>query len=265
MLQAPGNGSVIQHYHPLLSVSEFSSERSRFEGKYLITEAVAAQIRSFVKPMLVPDRHMPVDSALGYQVFSLYLDSPNLALYRQTKEGVRQRYKLRVRFYHEQPQESATLEVKSRLADVVYKRRAAVTKSSVASMLRGVPVSASDLLLPEPSSLRALEFFSNKAQSIHAQSMVFVCYWREAYTSSWPTDVRLTFDRNLTARDGAGIFDLTLPERVIPVNESKVVLELKYSGRQPMWINDLVRTFQLQRCSFPKYIRCLDALRKTLR
>ena len=39
-----------------------------------------------------------------------------------------------------------------------------------------------------------------------------------------------------------------------------MVLELKYNGRAPRWMHDLVTSFGLQRLSFPKYVYAMDAL-----
>lgn len=240
--------------------AECAAELHRFEGKYLVSEAVASSIRDFIRPLLGPDEHMPSGSPLGYRVLSLYLDSPQLSLCTQTREGVRQRFKLRLRFYDEDPQSIVSVEVKSRIGDAIHKQRAAVSKDSAASFLQGRPMMAADLLTPSSRSTKALVQFVNHCQNLRVEPIAFVCYWREAYTSRWPNDVRLTIDRGLTARDARGALDLRLPDQEAPAAESLVVLELKYSGRQPLWMQDLVRVFQLQRCSFPKYVRCVDAL-----
>ena len=60
------------------------------------------------------DEHMAGDGPDGYRVCSLYLDTPQLALYRQSKDGIKNRYKLRIRFYDEDADGPAFLEIKQR-------------------------------------------------------------------------------------------------------------------------------------------------------
>src|SRR5215213_2050092 len=120
----------------------------RYERKYVVSEIAADAIRRFIAPYLAPDEHMKPEEPRGYEVFSLYLDTPQLSMYRQTVEGVRSRYKLRIRFYDALEESLALFEIKTRLADSIHKQRAAVTKSAVARFLGGSQLSALDLLSP---------------------------------------------------------------------------------------------------------------------
>jgi hypothetical protein len=232
----------------------------RYERKYVVSEPVADAIRRFIAPYLTPDQHMKPDMPLGYEVSSLYLDTPLLTMYRQTVEGVRSRYKLRIRFYDSLEESLALFEIKTRTADSIHKQRAAVAKSAVARFLQGGRLSSSELLSPSDKSIRALAEFSERRDRLNAVGSAFVSYWREAYVSRQPDDVRVTIDRQLTARDGECAQSLKLPEQATPAAPNKVVLELKNSGRAPNWMRDLVRTFSLQRIAFPKYVYCVDAL-----
>ena len=63
---------------------------------------------------------------------------------------------------------------------------------------------------------------------------------------------------NYPMRVGDG---LTLPAMESPIKPKGVVLELKYNGRIPHWMQDLIASFGLQRQSFPKYVHCVDALK----
>jgi len=232
----------------------------RYERKYIVSEAAADVIRQFIAPYLTPDEHMQPDELRGYQVHSLYFDTPQFSLYRQTAEGVRPRYKLRIRFYDMQDESLALFEIKSRTADSIHKQRAAVAKSAVARLLLGGRIFSSELLSPSEKSIRALAEFCERRDRLSADPTAFVSYWREAYVSREPDNVRVTIDRQLTARDGRFARSLKLPNEEVLAAPGKVVLELKNSGRAPAWMRDLVRTFQLQRVAFPKYVHCVDAL-----
>ena len=55
---------------------------------------------------------MPAGEPEGYHVHSLYLDSPAYELYHETTEGVKNRFKLRMRFYDDSPEAPVFLEIK---------------------------------------------------------------------------------------------------------------------------------------------------------
>jgi hypothetical protein len=232
----------------------------RYERKYVVSEIAADAIRRFLAPHLMPDEHMNPAEPRGYQVSSLYLDCSRFTMYRQTVEGIRSRYKLRIRFYDELEESLALLEIKTRLADSIHKQRAAIAKSAVARFLCGGALSTADLLAPSDKSVRALAEFCERRDRTNAEPAAFVSYWREAYISRQTDDVRVTIDRQLVGRDGRLAQSLKYSEQDTLAAPGKVVLELKNSGRAPGWMRDLVRTFKLQRVSFPKYVYCVDAL-----
>jgi hypothetical protein len=87
-----------------------------------------------------------------------------------------------------------------------------------------------------------------------------VSYQREAFVSPTAEAVRVTFDRHIAGHRYYAGDGLALPDEKSAVPERGVVLELKYNGRAPRWMHDLVTTFGLQRLSFPKYVYAVDAL-----
>jgi hypothetical protein len=204
---------------------------------------------------------MPVDNAEGYHVHSLYLDSPHYALYRETSDGVKNRYKLRMRFYDEAALAPVFLEVKTRTTESIHKLRAIVPKPAAEALLSGRRLNERDLVSPTEKSVRALEEFSQRAASLSAQGRAFVSYRREAYMALDAEEVRVTFDRHIAGLPYDAARGLQLPGDRAEVYPDKVVVELKYSGQVPKWMSALVRDFGLQRTSFPKYVHAVDALR----
>jgi len=233
----------------------------RYERKYVISATMAEALRGFVSAYLVPDPYMDLSQPWGYQVHSLYLDSADLKLYRQTTEGNKNRYKLRIRFYDPAPDSPAFLEIKQRDGITLYKYRAKVSKPSAERLLCGGALSAADLLARDDKSMRALDEFCGRQARLGAEGTAFVCYHREAYVLPHAEGTRVTFDRKIDGRPpnlGGG---LSLPQSAATVTSHQVVLELKYMGRSPGWMRDLVRSFELERISFPKYVHAIDALR----
>src|SRR5688572_16165465 len=233
----------------------------RYERKFVVPECDADAIRSFVLAYLPPDEHMDPHERFGYRVCSLYLDTPSFGLYRQSCDGIKNRYKLRIRFYDTDDDSPAFLEIKRRTTDTIHKMRAAVTKRAAERVLRGDCISSSELISPSEASMRALAEFCECRDRLHAEGAAFISYRREAFVSPTAEAVRVTFDRQIAGhpyRPGAG---LAIPKDDAFVVVNGAVLELKYNGRAPRWMHDLITSFGLQRRSFPKYVYGVDALK----
>jgi hypothetical protein len=237
-------------------------ETGRYERKYVVTESTAAAIRQFVAAYMAPDPHMEAAEPWGYRVHSLYLDTPQLALYRQTTEGIKNRFKLRIRFYDEVAENPAFLEIKRRAADTIYKQRAVVAKPAGANLLCGGWLGSTDLISPGGKSVRDLAEFCELRARLDAQGTAIVSYWREAYVAPHAEGARVTFDRHIVGRPPSPAAGLVISAPGAVVTTGDVVLELKYIGRAPGWMKDLVRSFGLARVSFPKYVCCINALKR---
>jgi hypothetical protein len=232
---------------------------SRFELKYVIDEPCAAAIRKYVGCYLVPDEHADPRRNYEYPIHSLYLDSPNYTLYQATVHGCMNRFKLRVRFYDDLPESPTFFEIKSRRNDVILKQRAAVRRSSVSRLLAGAWPRREDLAPGRADGFGSLQRFCGLRNMLQAHGKLVLSYMREAHVLREGESVRVTFDRHIVAAAYRGIFGLdglTIP--VVP--EDKVVLELKFTDRFPIWMKDLVQRFDLERISFPKYVICAQTM-----
>lgn len=242
--------------------SDAGLQNSRHELKYIISETCAEMLRYFfAQRHLVPDPYTNPAAGNGYPVYSLYLDSPDFLLYRQTTKGLKNRYKLRIRFYEHAPQAPAFLEIKRRVSDVILKERAVVSREGVERLLRGEPVAADILRNDSESAYKALTEFHRLCRAIDADGRVFVCYQREAYVSPNSNDVRVTFDRRLFGCPFGGNGNgLALTDREVYPQVGGVILELKFTNRFPEWMAEMTQTFGLERTSVPKYIHCVRGL-----
>jgi SPX domain protein involved in polyphosphate accumulation len=233
----------------------------RYERKFVVTEHAADAIRDFVCAYLPRDEHMSGTDRYGYRVYSVYLDTPSLSLYRQSCDGIKNRFKLRIRFYDGAADSPAFLEIKKRTTETIHKLRAVVSKRAAENVLRGGWISSAEVISPSEGSLRALTEFLECRDRLHARPTAVISYQREAYVSPTAEAVRVTFDRKIAGHLYRPETGLAIPcdEAVVAVKGA--VLELKYNGRAPRWMHDLVTSFGLQRRSFPKYVYGLDALR----
>src|SRR6266487_5701449 len=112
-------------------------QTQRFELKYLIPEATALLVRDFVRSYLAMDEFSVGRPNYSYPVHSLYLDSDDLKIYWRTVNGDKNRYKLRLRYYSDNPDSPVFFEIKRRMKDVILKQRGGVRQCAVPLLLNG--------------------------------------------------------------------------------------------------------------------------------
>jgi hypothetical protein len=234
-------------------------QANRFELKYLISESSAHGVRDFLRSYLVPDEFNPPGGG-GYQVNSVYLDSPDLELRNATIQGLKNRYKLRIRFYDDAPSSPVFFEIKRRVNDAILKERARVHRDSVPRLLAGHWPSHADLVRFSPKSFDSLRHFCDLRNRLQARGQAIVTYEREAYVTPDSDSVRVTFDRHLRTVPFSGEFRATGRDDWSYPEIGGTVLELKFTERFPVWMRNMVRVFNLQRGSMPKYVECVNKL-----
>jgi hypothetical protein len=235
-------------------------QSQRFELKYRISEEVALMVRNFVSSYLQIDEYGATRPQLSYPVHSLYLDSDDLRIYWETINGIKNRFKLRIRFYESRPKAPVYFEIKRRMNNIILKQRAAVHREAVEVILAGQLPDPAHLVSHDPRHLVALQRFSELMQRYEAKPKLHVAYIREAWISPHNNAVRVTLDRH--------VFDDPEPtaqlssEMVEPVAVfgRDVILELKFTDRFPDWFRHLVQVFGLQQGSAAKYVDGLALL-----
>lgn len=238
-------------------MSSFESRFERLELKYLIDEATAARLRRDVEPFCAPDPHNPSTPGgpRGYEISSLYLDSPSLAFFHAKERGDADRVKLRVRTYGNSPQ--AVLERKRRVADVIDKTRAAVDRKDAERASLGLI----DLGPDHHEATRFLSGFALLVARAGAEPTLLLRYEREAYSSDVDHYARVTFDRRIEARRSrtwdhdppTGRWTRFDDHWRREEEHRRVVLELKCQSCIPWWLTELVRKHALKQQSFSKY------------
>ncbi len=222
----------------------------RYEIKYLIDESQAAGIRQFIKFYVRPDVHSMNMPNLAYPITTLYLDSKNLKLCRESFEGHKNRFKLRIRSYTDDQSYPRFVEIKRRANTIIIKSRSKVPHTSIPSIVQGSVNGEADGNGEEAKSLRQFMLYS---QWIKAGPVLRTRYMRQAFVSTVDDRVRITFDRNLS-------FAVT-PTADVGLNgqgwhtllPNKVVMEIKFTGYYPAWLSGLVRHFDLRQISISKY------------
>lgn len=229
--------------------------RPRCEWKYLVDEGLASWIRDRTAVFMEPD----TTGGASYQVTSLYLDNDDWVLARQTLEGVRERFKLRLRYYGDAP-EVVFAEVKERVGHSIAKARALVGLGSAEALASNGPLPDEPMkaISGREPGLR----FRERAESVDARPRLWVRYQREAWASPWGDDVRLTFDRALEVQladfacsPGDPGQQGFAPEGLwtsVPL-DAPVILEMKFNGAFPEWMQRIAEGAGLRRQAVSKY------------
>jgi hypothetical protein len=216
----------------------------RFEMKYLIDEIKAAGIVRYIRPFLPPDRYSKLQRNGMYPIVSLYIDSPDMQLCRESLTGQKNRFKLRIRSYTDEPEYPRFFEIKRRINQVIFKSRARVTDADVSILLAGGSLPPQGYSTDE-QALNQFRFYMN---SIRAGPLVLIRYMRQAFEGAGEGRVRVTFDRELCYK--------VTEEPYVRLSGSGwqhhnftmgyTILEIKFTGRYPPWLSRLVEDFELE-------------------
>jgi len=235
---------------------------SRHESKYLIDPALVPEIRRFLRPFAVPDSYAETWPGYRYPICSLYLDSQDWMLYRQTVDGERNRFKLRVRTYSDDPAKPAFLEVKRKLNRIVHKRRAGVSREQARALVNRGRLDLGGL---PRQDRRDADYFYQYVALTESRPVVRVKYKREAYVARSNEPVRVTIDTDLMHAITPD-FDLRHTEgRWTSIPLKGVILEIKFTERFPCWVQELIQTFGLGQRAVPKYVWSVDHMLRNRR
>jgi hypothetical protein len=225
----------------------------RWELKYVIPEELALAVREFISSYLELDEYGAKRPDLSYTIHNLYLDSDNLDIYWGTINGNKNRYKLRLRFYEDNPTAPVYFEIKRRMNEAILKQRGGIKRHAVEAVLAGQLPSPAELVSGDGRQLVAIQRFIELMVHDRARPIAHVRYDREAWISPTDNSVRVTLDRNV----------YIAPEFVARFSEQMddpfrafgnlVILELKFTGRFPDWFKEMVRIFNLRQGSASKY------------
>jgi len=226
----------------------------RFEIKFRVNEEQAREAVGFARAYLKADPN-GVDGK--QRNTTLYLETSDQEFLQRHLDSEPDRFKLRVRRYGDPPAGPAYFEVKRKVNAVVAKRRAMVPGEAVRSLLEGGPLP----VLPRPQDQPHLEAFLYLMTIYRAEPLVFTSCVREAYLSDRVEDTRITVDRELVyqpATEPDFVFDprgWQSGDRAERQGEGgRAILELKFRGVCPWWMEELVQRLSLCKRGFSKYV-----------
>ena len=211
----------------------------RYEIKYILDAPERKELCDLMKD------HMKLDKYGKTTIRNIYYDTDDYRIIRRSLEKPEYKEKLRVRSYSRvRPYDDVFVELKKKYESVVYKRRVALPEYLVNDWLTGGEMIGSSQIENE------IDYFKDFYEGISPK--VFISYEREAYYPLDDTDLRMTLDGNIVARDT----DLTLEKGVYGENilpRDLTVLEVKVPCTMPLWLVDFLSERNIRKTSFSKY------------
>lgn len=233
-------------------------EIGRYEYKYAVPASLRTEIVAMAEPFTLPDPHgRPLGGgAMGYNVHSLYFDTPQLTDYYDRLDSKKIRNRLRLRTYgNPGERQPLFLENKRKLDQWVIKSRVRIcdadTWAATSSERPWVELCAHHA----GKSLYGARHFSILMERDHRVPMTVVHYERAVYIARDRDQpkTRLTMDCLVSAAPVTGPRELWTPPTVALIPSDWMVLELKFDGDRPGWMRELCRRFGLRAVPISKF------------
>lgn len=207
----------------------------RLEYKYVVTLEQYNNIIDEIKKYVKEDEYGKTT------IQSLYFDTPNFRLIRESIEKPEFKEKIRLRSYGlVNSDKLAYLEMKRKSNGVVYKRRLKMKEQDAFDFI-GFKNDGDDSQIA-----KELKYFRDFYQELRPSMLLL--YDREAYLEN---DLRITFDTNVRYR----LNDLNLSTSLdgIELIEGLILMEIKTINAMPLWLVKLLSDNKIYKTSFSKY------------
>lgn len=211
----------------------------RIEKKYQLSREQKDRLLKEVGAYLIPDVHGEST------ICSLYLDTPDFLLIRNSIDARVYKEKLRLRSYGTPTADSQVfLELKKKYKGVVYKRRVSMSLEEAERYITTGEKPIESQIMSEIDY--AMRFYH------HPEPAMFIAYEREAFYVKELPNLRLTFDYSVRYRNKNLLLELgTDGEKIIP--DDVVLLEIKTDGAMPVWLAHALDVCEVRPVSFSKY------------
>lgn len=211
----------------------------RIEKKYRITACQKENLIKAIEGYLIPDEHGKST------ICSLYLDTPDHLLIRNSIDAKVYKEKLRIRSYGTPQNNSRVfLEIKKKFKGVVYKRRVSLPLCEVEDYIEsGIKPIESQIMSEIDYAMRFYRY---------PKPSMLVAYEREAYFVKGLPNLRLTFDSAVRFRENDLFLENgTFGSGIIP--DDTFILEVKTDGSMPIWLSHALDENRIFSSSFSKY------------
>ena len=215
----------------------------RTENKFLINRKDALLLIARLDAILPRDKH--ATSPQGYEVRSLYFDTPGDRCFVEKMDGLLVHEKFRARIYS--PQDTMVkLECKHKTGEFQTKRTLLISREMLEALCRGDY--ARLLELPDPLA----PFFYEKLMRGAFRPKNIVQYQRLSFCLDL-NNIRITFDSDIRATESC--LDLfqqpLLTHPLLPPDQ--LVLEVKFNNFLPGYLQNALRGLHKSPASYSKY------------
>jgi hypothetical protein len=230
----------------------------RTELKYCVPARIADRVLDIACGYLPPD---PFALGPRQRITSLYLDTPSLTFLRWHRERATDRFKLRIRWYGDDPAPTLYAEVKRKTGSVVRKRRAAFAADALPLVLKSSDVTGSAAWPGRTDDLEA--FVRHRSQCAAAPRVLITCVRESLRDAREGTAVTVDRDLRYQPTRGGDLVGAEGAWRPMPLptvaNAATALVELKYALDPPPWMEALIAELAPWRISFSKYAAAMNA------
>lgn len=227
-----------------MAIQTFRRVESKYRLSFLQFEALLPRLLQHTEP----DAYCRDNRE--YTIYSVYYDTPDNRIIRQSIAKPYYKEKLRMRSYTAptSPDDIVFLELKKKIGGIVSKRRINVPLKDARRFIEfGTPPSANSVL--EQQVANEIAFFLERYP---VRPAVCITYDRLALFGKDDHDFRITFDHNIrTQRSGLSIQNGGTGQPLIPADEW--LMEIKISQAVPFWLAPILSDLGIFRTSFSKY------------
>lgn len=211
----------------------------RYEKKYLLNPEQYIILKKAI------DEHFNPDKYGETKICNIYYDTPEFLLITRSIDKPIFKEKLRLRTYGIPDDDTtAFIEVKRKFNSIVYKRRIHMPYTEAVEHIISPKKRENDTQITKEVNY-LLDFYKT------LKPQFYLSYDRQAFFYKETSDIRVTFDKNITWRD----YDLDLRkgsygESLLP--DGYTVMEIKVPNTAPLWLAQLLSELKLYPTSFSK-------------
>lgn len=232
----------------------------RLEYKFRVSKSELNNFREALRPFVFIDEYAERETSKEYTVRSIYYDTYRLDDYFEKLAGIKIRKKLRIRGYNYLDTESVVfLEIKRKYESHISKNRSPLLYDNLDNLF--AEHDFDKYLLKKKNFMDAKKDASNFFYFYNLKNytpVVLVVYDREAYYSKHDSTLRITFDKNLRSFALPEISNLYEDARLKTAMSKDFILEIKFFGGFPQWLQKILQRFELKREAISKYVICVD-------
>ena len=229
----------------------------RFEFKYLLNWREFYEIRDRLKPFVSLDGYAKTSKSGFYEVASLYFDSPKFYYYYEKIDGVRNRKKIRLRAYKvdDKPVGYTFFEIKRKNDAVILKDRFLLDRDDYEIFIKTGSFYKTKIY-KEDNAKKIIQEYDIERFRRALEPKILVNYAREPYLGKYNKNFRVTFDYNIEASESKRLIGAECETNVL---KDKLIMEIKFNGRLPYYIREIIEKYNLERSAYSKYCRAAES------